>query len=517
LTISNPEIGTVVASMEQFQVDGAFSPELYKNVLASAGYTPGYFKQSLYDDMLVNQLRSGIAGSEFITPSELEVSTRIISEQRNLRYFTIPREQSATSVQFTDEQIKAYYDAHQENFRTLESVDVDYLELTLDDFREPVEESAVLEAYELAKQETQYQAQSRVSHILFESGAEDEVSTRIAKAQEKLSAGESFADVARAFSDDVGTAEKGGDLGYTSGNTFPPPMEAAITQLQPGVVSAPVQTDAGTHLILVTERNEGEEASLEEMRAQLTETIQMDEARIVLLRTVESLKDLSFNSEDLAYPASELGLTVERADSVTRVQNEGLFSNSVLIEAAFSDEVLQAGNNSDVIELPDNRFVVLSVRRHNTPELKPLDSVRSEVVAGLAEETARAAVIAQAGQALEELRTGVPLEQVVGKLGYELKVEMGVDRRNTLVPPEVLRRVFELPAPGPESLSADFVLAPNGDAVVVELLQVNSGDYKSLPVAEQTQLEQVLTDEFSGLIDREFQRGLRDRAEITVL
>jgi peptidyl-prolyl cis-trans isomerase D len=278
-----------------------------------------------------------------------------------------------------------------------------------------------------------------------------------------------------------------------------------------------VQTDAGTHLILVTERNEGEEASLEEMRAQLTETIQMDEARIVLLRTVESLKDLSFNSEDLAYPASELGLTVERADSVTRVQNEGLFSNSVLIEAAFSDEVLQAGNNSDVIELPDNRFVVLSVRRHNTPELKPLDSVRSEVVAGLAEETARAAVIAQAGQALEELRTGVPLEQVVGKLGYELKVEMGVDRRNTLVPPEVLRRVFELPAPGPESLSADFVLAPNGDAVVVELLQVNSGDYKSLPVAEQTQLEQVLTDEFSGLIDREFQRGLRDRAEITVL
>jgi len=170
-----------------------------------------------------------------------------------------------------------------------------------------------------------------------------------------------------------------------------------------------------------------------------------------------------------------------------------------------------------VIELPDNRFVVLSVRRHNLPELKPLDSVRGEVVAALAEETARAAVIAQAGQVLEKLRTGVQLDQVVAELGYELQVEMGVDRRNTLVPPEVLRRVFELPAPAADSVSADYVLTPNGDAVVVELLQVNTGDFKSLPVAEQTQLEQILTDEFSGLVDREFQRGLRDRADITVL
>jgi peptidyl-prolyl cis-trans isomerase D len=517
LTVSNAEIGTLVASMEQFQVDGVFSPEVYKSVLSSAGYTPSYFKQSLYDDMLVNQLRSGIAGSEFVTPAELEVNARIISEQRNLRYFTIPREQLPASAQFTDAQIQAYYDAHQDNFRTPESVDVEYLELTLDDFREPVEESAVLEAYELAKQETQFQAQSRVSHILFESDADDEVMERITRAQEKLAGGESFADVAREFSDDVGSADKGGDLGYTSGNTFPAAMETAIAELQPGVVSAPVTTEAGTHLILVTERKEGEEASLEEMRSQLTDNIQTDEARIVLLRTVESLKDLSFNAEDLAYPASELGLTVEHADGVVRAQNEGLFANSTLIEAAFSDEVLQAGNNSEVIELPENRFVVLNVRRHNTPEMKALDSVRGEVVAALAEETARAAVIAQAEQALKQLRTGVPLDRVGRELGYELQVEMGVDRRNTLVPPEVLRRVFELPAPGADSPSADFVLAPNGDAVVVELLQVNAGDYKSLPEGEQKQLVQILTDEFSGLIDNEFQRGLRDRADITGL
>ncbi len=136
--------------MEQFQVDGVFSPELYKSVLASAGYTPGYFKQSLRDDMLLSQLRSGLVGSEFVTPWELELNSRVISEQRDLRYFTIPIEKFTSTSPVTEAQIETYYSAHQEDFRTPESVDIDYLELTLDDFRQPVEESAIQEAYELA-------------------------------------------------------------------------------------------------------------------------------------------------------------------------------------------------------------------------------------------------------------------------------------------------------------------------------------------------------------------------------
>lgn len=517
LMISNPEIGALVASMEQFQVDGVFSPEVYKSVLSSAGYTPAYFRQSLHDDLLVGQLRSGIAGSEFVTPAELVVNTRVISEQRDLRYFSIPRENFSSMSQVTDAQVEAYYNANQDYFRTPESVDLDYLELTLDSFFEPVAESAVVEAYELFKMESQFQPQNRVSHILFEAGAEGDVAQRIAQAQERLDSGSSFAVVATEFSDDVGSADKGGDLGYTSGDTFPAPMESAIAQLEQGVISEPVETDAGTHLILVTERKDGEAASLKDMRKELRERIQADEARIVLLRTVESLRDLSFNAEDLEYPAKELDLTVAQADAVKRSQNEGLFSNSTLLDAAFSEDVLLSGNNSEVIELADNRFVVLSVRNHNQPTVKPLSAIRDEVLAVVAEETARAEVLAQAGQALEQLRAGVALEQLTESQGYELQVELGVNRRSSVLPPEVLRRVFELPVPQAGSPAADFVMVPNGDAVIIELLQVNTGDYKSLPAAEQSQLQQALTGEFGGLLDTEFQRGLRDRADITVL
>lgn len=517
LAISEPEIGAAVVKMEQFQIDGTFSPDRYKSVLSSAGYTPSYFKQSLRDDMLLNQLGSGLAGSEFVTTSELELNARVIAEHRDLRYFTIPQEKFAAISPVTEEQKVAYYDAHQDSFRTPESVDIDYLELALDDFRQPVDESVILEAYELSKQELQYQTQYRISHILFESEAGDDVQERIAKAQERLSAGAEFAEIAMEFSDDVGSADKGGDLGYSSGDAFPEAMEVAIAQLEPGVVSGPVETEAGIHLIVVTERKQGEPPSLEDMRSQLHETIQADNARVALLRTVESLKDLSFNAEDLIYPAQELDLSIKHTDAVARNQYEGLFSNSALLDAAFSEDVLSSGNNSEVIELAGDRFVVLRVRNHNLPEVKPLSSVEDEVVAAVTEEIAQAAVATAARLALEQVRAGMAVDQFASTQGYDLQVELAVDRRNNAVPPEVLRRVFELPPPVSDETSTDYVVAANGDVIVIELLSVSAGDYQALVETERAQLPSLLMSEFGGLINNEFQRGLRQRADITVL
>jgi len=515
LAISEQEIGALVGSMQQFQVDGVFSADLYKSVLAGAGYSPAYFKQSLHDDMLLNQLRSGLAGTEFVTPVEHELNARVILEQRDLRYFTIPIEKFTMTSSVTEAQIDEYYAAHLDDFRTEESVDLDYLELRLDDFRQPVEESAILEAYELSKQDAQYKTQNRVSHILFEPG--DAINQRISKAQEKLAAGVAFAAVAQELSQDVGSADKGGDLGYSSGDTFPEAMEAVIAQLEPGVVSGPIETDAGTHLIVVTERKKGEQPALDDVRQQLQEKIQAEEARVALLRTVESLKDLAFNAEDLNYPAKELGLKIKQADKVIRTQNEGLFSNKALAEAAFSEDALSSGNNSEVIEYAADQFVVLHVGKHNTPEQKPLAAVKEEIVAAIRGDMTRAAIIAEANLALEKMRSGLDADQFAKSQGYPLQAEVGIDRRNSTVPPEVLRRAFDLAAPAADKTATDFVIAPNGDAVVIELMRVNPGEYKALSVADKEQLQQMLNSESGSLVNDEFQRGLRERADVSVL
>ena len=517
LTISEGEIGAVVGSMEQFQVEGVFSPDKYRGVLSGAGYTPSSYKRSLRDDLLLNQVSSGLAASEFGTPAELELNARIMFENRDFRYFTIPQEKFIPVSPATEQQIEAYYNTHLEDFRTPESVDLEYLEMALDDFREPVGESAILEAYELAKQGFQYQTQSRVSHILFEADGDTDVQQRIAEAQKKLAAGMSFSEVTQEFSEDVGSAERGGDLGYTSGETFPEAMEAVIAELEPGIVSGPVETDAGTHLILVTERKPGEVVTLEEIRPQLVENIQAEEARVALLRIVESLRDLVFNADNLRDPATELDLTVISEKAVTRGPKEGLFSNPALLEAAFSEDVLSSGHNSDVIELSGERFVVLRVSQYNSPEIMNLDSVTEEIVVAIAEEAVREAIVNEANSALEQLRSGLAIDQYTNSQSYDLHVELNVDRRSATVSTEILRRAFELPPPGDGLVSTDFILTSNGDAVVIALQRVSPGAYASLSETEQVQLQRLLMDELGGLIYQDYQRGLRDRAEITVL
>lgn len=515
LTVSEREVGLLIAGMEQFQVDGQFSAERYKMLLTESGYTPAYFKQSLKEDLALNQLRSGLAGSEFATQRELEINARIIGEQRDVRYLSIPLEGFFQELVVSDAEIEAFYAQNEARYLTDESVDLDYIELTIDQFLQPVDEQLILEAYELEKENAQYRSEYRVSHILFE--ADDEQQQRLEEARGRLAAGEDFSAVAGDLSDDIGSAASGGDLGYTSGDAFPEEMELAISQLEPGVISEPVTTEAGVHLLVVTDRREGNPPELEDVRQRLHDDIQQAEARVVLLRTVEELKDLSFNADDLAGPAEELDLELASEQAVTRGQAEGLFASSSLLNAAFSEDVLEAGHNSEVIELDESRFVVLRVREHNTPELMPLEEVREQIVAAITDKTARAAVAAEAKQALAELRAGTGVEAYATENGYQWQVELGAGRGSGMLPPEVLGRAFELPAPSPGESSSDFVMTPAGDALVFELVRVTQGDYASMTEADKNGLQGQTGAEYSGLVDSEFQQGLRENADITVL
>ena len=517
LTLSEAEIGAAVAGTEYFQVDGEFSPEAYKSALSGAGYTPASYKEALRSDMLINQVRSGIAGTDFATPAELALNARILSEQRDIQYLTIPRETFAATAEPAPEAVQAWYDTRQEDFRAEESVDLDYIELTVEDFYQPVAEESVLEAYESARQDYQYQTRNRVSHILFEEGGERAVTERLAEAQARLSEGASFADVAGDLSDDVGSAGAGGDLGFSSGDAFPAEMEEAIAALEPGVVSGPVETEAGTHLILVTEREAGEPPSLDELRPQLEQAIQQEEASAELLRIVETLRDLSFNAEDLSMPAAELGLDVSQVDGITRGHAEGLMANAALLGAAYSDDVLAAGHNSEVIELADNRYVVLRVREHHPPEVQPLEDVRDQVVAAINEDLTNKALESEGLAVLRQVRQGKSIDEIAAETGYQAQVELAVDRRNAVVPFEVLERAFLLPEPESGASSSDLLSTRAGDTVVVAVTGVLPGDLKVLEAIEQEQLQRQTTAEFGALVNTEFERGLRNSADVSTL
>jgi peptidyl-prolyl cis-trans isomerase D len=520
LVVSERELGTVVAGMEQFQLDGQFSPEVYKSVLATAGYTPASFRQGLAQDLVLNQVSSGLAGSDFATPKELALTATVSAEQRDVRYLTLPVADFRQDVEVSDAQIEQWYTANEAAYMTEESVDLEYIELHVDDFREPVAEDVLREQFEMTRDEYQYQTENRVSHILFEQGddeSDDAFQGRVAAALQALEDGRDFAELAGEISADIGSAAGGGDLGFSSGDAFPPEMEEAIAALEPGDVSEPVTTDAGVHLILLTERRAGESISFEELRPELEQTIQLSEARVTLLRTVENLRDLAFNAEDLAGPAEELALTIGSAEGVTREQAEGLFTNPRLIAAAYSDDVLNQGHNSEVIELSPEHFVALRVERYNEPALRPLDEVRNEIVTAITEQFAREAAEAEVRRAMTAIASGdATLESFAVENGYEWQVEIGADRRNVNLPEAVLRRAFALAAPtdGPV---LDSVTTASGDIQLLELVRVSEGELESLSEVQRGVLARQVGGEYGTLIRQEYQSGLREAAEITVL
>lgn len=520
ITASERDIGTLIGGMQQFQLDGEFSPDLYRSLLSNAGFSPSSFKQGLKEDMVLNQLRSGLSASDFATAKELDLNAKVSGELRDIRYLTIPKEDLTAQVAVSDEEVALYYAERSAEFLSDETVDIDYIELKVDDFREPVEESAILEQYQLEKDGYGYATENRVSHILIIPRAgesEEAVKVRASAILEELAVNNDFAALAKKSSEDIGSAGVGGDLGFSSGDAFPEEMETAIASLEIGGVSGLVNTEAGVHIVKLTERRDGQVPSLDEMRTELTNRMQLNAAKAELLRATESLRDLVFNAENLDGPGKKRGLTVQKTVGVSRAQQDGLFSNTSLVTAAFSEDVLEDGHNSEVIELNSDHFVVLRVNKHSPAEVMSIDQVREEIVARITQRAALIAVTAEAEFALQALHTGTAVETYAINKGYEWQVELAASRGNSAVPAPILKRVFQLPIPDDGKSEFEFVVAPNGDALVFELTRVTEGDYSLMSVRQKQELLQQISGEFGGLLNVEYQKALRDKAEIDVM
>ncbi len=518
LVVSDSTVGAIIGGMEQFQVDGQFSAPLYQNSLASAGYTPAMFQRSLREDVLLTQLRAGLSASEFATASELGAAATVTAEKRDIRYLALPLASFRQSVQVSDADIRAYYEANSDEFMTRESVDISYIELTADAFYQPVSEERLREAFATARQDGQYQTESRVAHILLEQGDDESdaaFAARIAEARAAVRDGTPFGEAAEAYSDDVGSAGSGGNLGFTAGDTFPEAMEEAITALAPGEVSAPVETEAGTHLIKVLERRAGESVTFAEMRGELEQKIQASEARRELLLAVEELRDIVFNAEDLRRPAQEMDLELQTREGIPRQGGTGVFASPALQSAIFSEDVLDLRHNSEVVEIDPDRFIVVHVDDYNEPQARPLEDVRDQIANRLAAERAEDLTMNRAQEIIARLESGEGMQQIANDLDYSWQVELGATRDAGSLPSAVSDRAFKLPAPEGTPVR-DTARDRNGDLYVLELARVRPGELTMLQADQRAQLAERVAGEYAGLLQRYRKKRLRDQADVTV-
>ena len=207
-------------------------------------------------------------------------------------------------------------------------------------------------------------------------------------------------------------------------------------------------------------------------------------------------------------------MTVSRSEPVTRGQAGGLFANRQLNAAAFSSEVLNDRYNSEVLELNPEQFVVLRVVNHELPETRPLEQVRGEVEAALAEDLARANIRDRAREMLAALESGSTIEEQAQAGEFEWQVELAARRNNRSLPPTLLRRLFQLPAPPTDTSTFDFVQNAEGDIELFELVRVTAGSSENVSDSLRQRITREVSEGKGRQSDDAYQQALRDNADI---
>ncbi len=428
--VSDSTLDQLILSFPQFAGDdGQFDPNRYQQVLRSMGYTPAQYKSLLRQELLLNQLSAGIGNSGFVTQDELERFAALNFQTRDFEYATLTRDQVADEVNVTDADIEAYYQSNQPQFRQPEQVAVEYIDLSVANLMDQItiDEQTLRDQYEQNQAASENQkAEQRVAHILFED-AQDE---RIAEVQSALNQGADFAELAEQYSEDLGSSDQGGDLGFVSGEGLPEAFMAAASSLEVGEVSAPVETDAGVHLIKVTEVRGAEQETFEEARESIARQLKRVEAENEFVALMERLGDLSYNADSLQPVADELALTLGETGLFGRNGGPDIAAESAVIEAAFSEEVLERNNSSDLLELANDRVVVIKKIDHQEAYVKPLAEVREQIAQQLRTERIRDR-LAEKGEALRTaLESGQFLATIAEEAGLEVQSAQDVERSN---------------------------------------------------------------------------------------
>ena len=517
ITASPEAVRRSITSNPTFEVDGSFSVDYYRDVLRSNGLTPDLYRAEQGSTDQLVKLESVIADADFITPVEAKAAIDVVVERRDVRFLVVPESALSSESQVTDQAVSEYYEVNAELFAQPERLSVEFIELNPSQFELPVDE-AELEAQladALADYETK--AQSEVAHILLiqEDDETDEVyAGRIKAVADRLVADEDFAAVAADASDDIGSSFVGGDLGFTDGSVFPDAMEEAIADLDVGGVSSAVTTDAGTHFILVKSRSAAEQVPDDLLRAEITESLQTAQTQRDLLIAVDQLRDLVFMTSGLASAAEPLGVSVSISQPFSRDEGLGLFNESSLRSAAFSDDVLVDGNNSDVIELSGSRFVALAVKERLPEGTRPLTEVRDGIAAQLSLEAQDRAMRTLVDEVNASLKNGETLESVSTAKGYEWRVELAATRQNVNLPSSVLQSAFSKRSADTETVSA--VRLDDQSYALVQLARTQAGREDTMVGAERDALLQEVSDVSASLVRQEFMADLKRRGDVVI-
>jgi peptidyl-prolyl cis-trans isomerase D len=521
--VSDQELLNEMAKVPAFQVDGKFDQAHALAILNAQGRSVSEIEGLFRRDAKLRQLDTALSTSSFVTAAELKRFRALTRQQRELAWVTLPAAKFAAGAAPDEAAVKAYYDAHKSDFMTPETVNLRYVELSLSQLAEKVNvDDAQLKAYydeQKAKTPERFTQgeQRRVRHILLSvNDPKDDASVK-AKAEglvKRLQAGEDFAKLAKEFSQDPGSANQGGDLGWSERKVFVGPFADAAFGMKVDEIKGPVKTQFGYHILKLDGIQAPTVKTFEQAKAELETEYRRNEAERLFNNAQDQLADAALqNTTDIDVVARKAGLTVQDIPNFKRSEGGGaLGNNPAVIEAAFSPEVLD-GRLSSIVEVDKGRGVVLRAADHHLPQQKPLEAVRSEVVNAWKKQRGVELAAAAAAEAVKRLGEGESWDTVAKSLGGAVQAPKFIARADQDIPMEIRTAAFNAPKPAQKPIFEHVGLA-NGDAAVLALSAVREDP--NLAGFNEAEMRRMYAQRVASGEAESYAAGARASAEVTL-
>ena len=412
----------IIGKIPALQENGQFSMTRYEAALRGQGMTQQQFEAQLRQDLLLQQLVGAVGDSGIISNTSAEAMLRIQSEERQIAEFRIAPEQFADKVKLDAASVQKYYDDNRKQFELPEQARTEYVVLSLDALLAQVSltDAEVKSWYEGHKDRYQQAEERRASHILLLANADASAADKAkakSKAEEVLKdvqkAPAKFAELAKQHSQDPGSAEKGGDLGFFGRGMMVKAFEETVFKQKEGEISALVQSEFGYHIIKLTGIKAGKQRSIEEVRPEIEGELKRQTATRKFAEAAEVFTNMVYEQSDSLQPVIDkfklkpvqTGWVPKNPDAKV-LATLGQLANEKVLASLFSDDSLKNKRNTEAVEIAPNTLLAARVIEYKPAALKPFDGVKAEIEVRL--KAREAAVLArQAGEArLVELKKG---------------------------------------------------------------------------------------------------------------
>ncbi|MCW8889248.1 MAG: SurA N-terminal domain-containing protein [Sedimenticola sp.] len=526
LRVGDDQVKQVIKSLPSFQVGGSFNQEAFERGVRLQGLTPSGFFEEVRLGLVSEQLSKAVVGSEFTTPSELDSLVRLRLQQREFEHVIIPAKTFLAEVTVSDDAVATYYAAHQNDYMAPERVKIQYIDLDVASIAKSLkaDDEALLTYYNQNQSQYLSAEERRASHILIEleEGA-DAAAIQAAESAaqavlERIKQGEDFAALAKALSKDPGSAEEGGDLGYFEAGVMEPAFDEAVFSLAVDEVSDLVRTPFGFHIIKLTEVREPKGKSFEEARPEIEQAYLKSEAERLFYEYAERLGNISYEEPDSLQPAADaLGVQIKESDWISREGGEGILAAPKVVGAAFSEDVMVSGNNSEAIELSAEHVLVLRVIDHEEAAIRPLDEVKSEIQDQLRVKLAIEKADKRGAELAARLAQGERLESLAAELGVSAQPLKQINRDEQAVSAELVKHLFGMGRPEAGKPVHDHLALSQGDLALLVLHKVTDG---TLAQANDLGGDAALNDALQRSRGKSYfqhlQGNLRAAAEVTI-